>query len=546
VKGQERLKRVLLGGFVLLLLLCVTARFIGLRDKFFWVDEVYTSLAVAGVSPADARARLASGAGRELDLEFVREMLELPSRSSVASTVRDLWEGDPHHCPLYFALAHVWGEWVGFSPFRIRLFSVLLSLLAFPVFWLLSRELLGRAFGAGMAVVLFSVSPFFLIYSQQAREYGLWTVLVCAWGYGLLKACRRSSGPAWMGYGFLLLAALYTDLFSIPVWIGQAVWCFRFHRQDKRILSGFLIASLGAFVLFSPWLIHAVLRIGQIHDANQFQEQAIGAGLYWQTVLLNFTRIFWDTGRESYLALPWSRVGFVLPLAFLLFALFHCAVAGWKVLSKRSLGFLAAIGLPIPVLLMAWDLAAGGKRALVPRYLIPFWIALLLLLAAGIEQCAASGRRSRRLLATLAVLTLVGFGSSSSIRFLSSSFWWTTRPVSIASAVPLVRSKQETLPVVVVGSRDPVPLIALSFSLPGSTPFRVFRSEAQADSWTMDQPFLLYAPSRELAGLLSTRFRAVPVVPGSALWLARPVPRTHPSVGPDGGGQGPALHLSNF
>ena len=100
--------------------------------------------------------------------------------------VRGLSLEEPQHTPVYFLLQRAWVQAAGNSVAARRALSAIFSLLALALLGLLCQELLGRD-AALVACALFAVSPFQLLYAQEAREITLWE----AW---LLLASQSGSG----------------------------------------------------------------------------------------------------------------------------------------------------------------------------------------------------------------------------------------------------------------------------------------------------------------------------------------------------------------
>ena len=77
------------------------------------------------------------------------------------------------HPPLYFWLLHVWVRLAGISEFAIRALSVFLGLMTVAAVWSLTLRLSRRGLAAALAVLLITLSPFHIPWSQDARMYPL-------------------------------------------------------------------------------------------------------------------------------------------------------------------------------------------------------------------------------------------------------------------------------------------------------------------------------------------------------------------------------------
>ena len=106
---------------------------------------------------------------------------------------------DDIHPPLYFWLLHVWLRLAGISEFAIRALSVFLGLLTIAVVHSLTLHLSRRKLAAALAVLLITLSPFHIAWSQDARMYPLVTMFAGLVLYTYIKDTLRK----WGGCGLL-------------------------------------------------------------------------------------------------------------------------------------------------------------------------------------------------------------------------------------------------------------------------------------------------------------------------------------------------------
>ncbi|HHP7245612.1 MAG TPA: glycosyltransferase family 39 protein, partial [Elainellaceae cyanobacterium] len=173
------------GLILVLLILGVFFRVVNLDSKVYWHDEVFTSIRAAGYVGDEIESQLFNGTVLSADDLLVYQRLT-PDKG-IDDTLYALTT-HPEHPPLYYLMVRGWMELFGSSVAAIRSLSVLSSLLTFPALYWLCLELFGSAMVGGMAIALFAVSPFHILYAQEARHYSLWTlatILSCA---ALLRA----------------------------------------------------------------------------------------------------------------------------------------------------------------------------------------------------------------------------------------------------------------------------------------------------------------------------------------------------------------------
>ena len=177
------------------------------------------------------------------------------------------------HPPLYYALLHGWTTLLGTGPAVLRLFSVTVGVLAIPLFYLAAHQMLGRR-AALLATFLLVINPLHVYYSQEVRMYGLVALLSA----GILAAahrtmddgCRAEGGGRWslvqgpwplVAYGFLTIAALYTQYYAVFLPIGLTIYAFWRWRHEVRSLLVWLAAQLIIALLYLPWVIYAAPKL---------------------------------------------------------------------------------------------------------------------------------------------------------------------------------------------------------------------------------------------------------------------------------------------
>lgn len=180
------------------------------------------------------------------DEAFTAWLAQLPLPSLLAATAADV------HPPLYYLIVWLTGHLLGYSEIALRLPSLVAGFCLIPVVYRLATCL---HVNRRLAVILISLSPFQIYYSQEARSYALLTLAVALAGLGLLE--RRW----WLAVAGSL-AALYMHntavLFIGPLWLVSI-------RKDK-------VFWLAAVVLAVTWLPGAWWTITQA--------QQVG-GNYW-------------------------------------------------------------------------------------------------------------------------------------------------------------------------------------------------------------------------------------------------------------------------
>ena len=121
---------------------------------------------------------------------------------------------DDIHPPLYFWFLHVWLRLAGISEFAIRALSVFLALITIAVVHSLTLHLSRRHLAAALAVLLITLSPFHITWSQDARMYPLVTMFAALLIYASCRGWPRLQAISGIGaalshpFGVFVLAIL--------------------------------------------------------------------------------------------------------------------------------------------------------------------------------------------------------------------------------------------------------------------------------------------------------------------------------------------------
>lgn len=158
-----------------LLALGLFFRFANLDKKLYWMDEMITSFRIAGYSTNEFKEQFFDR--REITVQDIQKYQRMHPEKTLIHTIRSLAEGDRLRMRLYFILARLWAELFGDSTRAIRSLSAFISLFVFPSLYWLCRELFDSPRVAWIAISLLAVSPFHVLYAQEARPYSLWVLM---------------------------------------------------------------------------------------------------------------------------------------------------------------------------------------------------------------------------------------------------------------------------------------------------------------------------------------------------------------------------------
>ena len=425
---QKFLKILLL----IILLLGLFFRFANLDRKVVWGDESFTFLALSGNTIADVKQQ--SLPGKIINIqELDNRYQKINPEHDLSDTIRVLTKDV--HPPLYYTLLYLWNNLLGHGVAVSRSLSAVISCLVFPSVYWLCWELFNSSLISWIGMSLISVSPFHVLYAQEARMYSLWTVTILLSSAALLRAINNKNRLNWLLYATSLAFGLYTYIFTVFVAVAHGIYIFtieKFCLTKKTIL--YLLASAIGIISFTPWLITMIANKDSFQNATSWSTQSTPLLSLIHNWIYNFTYVFADFfffftyNPDSIFNLSFGK--FIIPLVFLLIGCslyFLIRQAPRKIwLCILSLVLVNTTGVIIP------DLISGGYASIMSRYFIPCYlgieIAVAYLLASKINSTSISIKQ-QRLWKAIAV-TIITVGVISCTISSQSEFWWNKRTTS--------------------------------------------------------------------------------------------------------------------
>jgi uncharacterized membrane protein len=239
---------------VVVLVLGIFFRFANLGQKVYWIDETYTSLRISGYTESELIQQVVDGQVR--NIKYLQKYQRLNSEKTVVDTVKGLALEEPQLAPLYFVATRFWVQLFGDSVAVTRSMSAVFSLLALPCMYWLCLELFESSLTAWLAVSLLAVSPFQIVYAQEARPYSLFVLIILLSGAALLRGMRLKTNSSWAIYAATVALGFYSHLLFALVLLGHGIYVAISEnlRFNKTVIGYFLAASAG-FIALSPWTV---------------------------------------------------------------------------------------------------------------------------------------------------------------------------------------------------------------------------------------------------------------------------------------------------
>lgn len=420
---------------IILLVLGVFFRFANLDGKVYSIEEAATSLRISGYTEQEIRQQIFNG--KVISLKDLQRYQHLNPEKTLADTIKGLAIEEPQLPPLYYVMLRSWVQWFGDSITGIRSLSAVISLLVFPCLYWLCIELFGLPLVAWIAIALMAVSPFFMLYAQEARLYSLWTVIIPLTSAALLRAIRVKTIFSWVFYSLTLSLAFYTTVLSGLVAIGHGIYVVGTQGiRLSKTLSAYLIASIVGLLTFAPWIYVIVNYFYASYSATEWASlRKIPYVFVIVGFLSNIIRVFFDVPNKLlWQALPntYQPIDVILGIISLPLFLSILFLVGYSIYflclktPKRVWLFIVSLIAVNSLIFLLPDLFIGGIRAVIPRFQIPNYMCILLAVAylLAIKISAVSNSFRQQQIGKIIMLALISCGVISCTISSQSNLWW--------------------------------------------------------------------------------------------------------------------------
>lgn len=240
---------------IALLALALGLRLYHLDAHGIWFDEKSTMVVSQGIVLDGGNQKEVFDKGKLIytNQEFWHEK-KLPDYYEAMT------RSDIGNSSFYYLLLHHWLNFSGISDFSARLLSVLFSVLTVFLLFIFTKHFFKSNTLALTAATLAAIEPFFIAYSQQARNYSLTFFLTLLASYCLLRALeadeKREAALKWyIFYGISAFLGLYSHFLVASVLLAHGVYVLFFVRKFKSWVA-FGAAGVFAVSGLAWWLIY--------------------------------------------------------------------------------------------------------------------------------------------------------------------------------------------------------------------------------------------------------------------------------------------------
>lgn len=516
---------------VVLLILGLFFRFVNLDRKIYWMDETYTSLRISGYTEAEVAQHLLEKP--ILGIQDLHQYQRLNSEKSVVDTVSGLAAEEPQLPPLYFVLVRFWAQLFGTSVVAIRSFSAVLSVLVFPCIYWLCLELFDSSLVGGLACAFIAVSPFQLVYAQEARPYSLWTVAILLSSASLLRAIRVNTWRSWSVYAATVAFGLYSHLFFVLVGMSYAIYVFAINNwRWSKTLKAYWLASGVGIIAFLPWIAVMLNNYKQALTMTKAQDTQTPLTYFIKSWLGNLSRNFIDTGFSS--SSPFSTplpilifltLSILIVFALVAYSLYYLV----RYTPKKTWLFIVILIAFTSLAIIIPDLILGRRTSVTGRYMIPAYLGIQLAVAylVGCQIKPNLINTWRNKFWKLALLAVLTSGVISCAIVSQAETWWNNlTDTDNRQLSQVINQTSQPLILQEIDSSPPrynvFNLISLSYMLEPDVKFKFIPKETVPEMPKNFSSVFFMGPSPELRSGIEEKYRAkierVDRIEDSRLW----------------------------
>ena len=375
----------------------IAFKFYHIENKFFWYDEIETIMHTSGISDIEYYSLVP--ANEVKNITFYHDLMHLNTQNyTVRSQLKGLFSM-PQFAPLHHTLLIFWHRLVGDDFIHYRLFNVFIFILTLPFIFLLSKTLFQSNLSGWIAVSLFSVSPFFNVFTQEARYYILWAFLLILLNYLFLNSINKKKIKWWIAYSIVGIMAMYTSLLSGIMIFGHLIFIW-FIKKEFRLKYCINLAII--ILAYVPWIITMLhFRENIVNsplwmtnpDKTTFWIPLIGQGLgfshlfaYLEYNVFYFLWYFWEIPTTNELIL--SFIVSVIILVFIITSIIYVL----RNTKKEVRYFLICIILPGILFFYTYDIIRNSLTSYVWRYYTLIFIGILLIVASYLSFKISKGK----------------------------------------------------------------------------------------------------------------------------------------------------------
>lgn len=195
------------------------------------------------------------------DEAFTVQYWMLPTLNEALTTYITL---DPQP-PLAYAAYNTWGKLVGLSEFAVRVLPALAGTLGIPILYQFVMQVYRSAKSRSLALLaalLWTVHPFLIWHSQDARNYALWSTMSLLGLWLALRALQHYRPKDWIIYIVVAAATGYLYYLELFVWFALSLFVLIAYWRQWHVYIKWAGAMLTIGAILAPWYLQPQIRSG--------------------------------------------------------------------------------------------------------------------------------------------------------------------------------------------------------------------------------------------------------------------------------------------
>jgi uncharacterized membrane protein len=265
--------------YLIFVIIGTSLKFSHLGDRYFWLDEIATIAHTTGLTVSEFS-----------DLIPLNEITNIQTYQSEMHLNKQDYRIDKqitglfsttNLTPLHYVFLMFWYRIVGDDFAVYRLFSVFIFILTLPLLFILVKKLFKTNLSGWIAVSLFSVSPFFHLYAQEARYYILWAFFLILFHLLFLQVITYNKLRWWITYTITGILVLYISVFSGIALLGHIIYIWILHKEHRKI---HMINIVLILLFYTPWIHSMFINRKEIFTVMSWQTRIPKVSL-WDPII---------------------------------------------------------------------------------------------------------------------------------------------------------------------------------------------------------------------------------------------------------------------
>ena len=380
---------------MIILVIGISLKFYKIDSHYFWYDEICTIMHTSGISDKEYMEKFPENEIK--NISYYTDLIHLNKQDLTISSQLAGLSKSTNLNPLHYAMLVFWHRILGDKYLDYRLFNVFVLFLTLPFLFLFSKLFFKSNLAGWIAITIYSISPFFQYFTQEARYNTLCTLLIVINQYLFFQSINKNKPKWWTGYALSGILALYSSFSLGLMFIGHFIYLL---IVERKVLIPFIISSSLILIGYLPWLISiiqarseifSVLAWHKAYGVNQNIFTLILAQVYFMAFsfvtfndhISQFNMFIGHQFHGNYIQLSAN----ILVMALLIYSIVYAI----KNAEKKTLWFMALLILPQFLYFLIYDLVMGTGVSLFYRYHILNIIGIILFLVYLLKDKIESG-----------------------------------------------------------------------------------------------------------------------------------------------------------